>query len=80
MLTMSTASQEGPELAKVYPGLRLFGMWFSLSDRLAEPGIHLIIHSNSARCAASPITQRRLLRSARSLELEPLRAPLRRGS
>ena len=52
MLTMSTASQEGPGLAKVYPGLRLFGMLNSLADPLAEPGAHLISDSNCASRAA----------------------------
>jgi hypothetical protein len=52
MLTMSTASQEGPGLAKVYPGLRFFGIRISLTDCFAEPGAHLIIHSNPARRAS----------------------------
>ena len=51
MLTMSTASQEGPGLAKVYPGLRFFGTRISLTDCFAEPGARLIIYSKSARRA-----------------------------
>jgi hypothetical protein len=57
MLTMSTASQEGPGLAKVYPGLRFFGMRISLTDGLAEPAARLIIHSNSARRASHAAPQ-----------------------
>lgn len=61
MLTMSTASQEGPGLAKVYPGLRFFGITISLTDRLAELGARLIPHSNPVRRIAPQIIRSKRL-------------------
>jgi hypothetical protein len=53
MLFMSTASQEGPGLAKVYPGLRFFGITISLTDRLAGLRARLIqLKSCPSRCIA----------------------------
>jgi IS66 C-terminal element len=77
---MSTASQEGPGLAKVYPGLRLFGMLNSLSDPLAKPGASLNSDSNSAPRTARRASSRKTLRAVPSLGPEPPPAPLRRAS
>ena len=77
---MSTASQEGPGLAKVYPGLRLFGMLNSLSDPSPNPApisfltqiAHLALHRRAC--------SRKTLRAVPSLGPEPPPAPIRRGS